>query len=34
MDPGTYGIVCSSNEPPPGLVFAVYLVGPLEIAGE
>ena len=33
MDPGTYGIVCSSNEPPPGLVFAVYLAGPLEIAG-
>jgi hypothetical protein len=31
LAPGTYGIVCSSNEPPPGLVFAVYLVGPLEI---
>ena len=34
LDPGTYGIVCSSNEPPPGLVFAVYLVGPLEITAE
>ena len=31
LAPGTYGIVCSSNEPPPGLVFAVYLAGPLEI---
>ena len=31
LGPGTYGIVCSSNEPPPGAVFAVYLVGPLEI---
>jgi hypothetical protein len=29
--PGTYGVVCSSNEPPPGLVFGVYLVGPLVI---
>ncbi len=28
---GTYGVVCSSNEPPPGLVFAVYVVGPLEV---
>lgn len=33
LGPGTYGIVCSSNEPPPGEVFAIYLVGPLEIAG-
>lgn len=31
LDAGTYGIVCSSNEPPPGLVFAVYLAGPLEL---
>jgi hypothetical protein len=31
LGPGTYGIVCSSNEPPPGLVFAVYVVGPLQI---
>jgi hypothetical protein len=31
LGPGTYGIVCSSNEPPPGQVFAFYLVGPLEI---
>jgi hypothetical protein len=31
LAPGTYGIVCSSNEPPPGLVFAVYLAGPLEV---
>ena len=30
-DRGTHGIVCSSNEPPPGLIFAVYVVGPLEI---
>jgi hypothetical protein len=29
---GTHGIVCSSNEPPPGLIFAVYLAGPLEVA--
>lgn len=28
---GTYGVVCSSNEPPPGAVFDVYLVGPLVI---
>jgi hypothetical protein len=28
---GTHGVVCSSNEPPPGLIFAVYLVGPLEV---
>lgn len=28
---GTYGVLCSSNEPPPGEVFGVYLVGPLEI---
>lgn len=34
LNSGTHGIVCSSNEPPPGLVFAVYLVGPLEIATE
>lgn len=27
--PGTYGVVCSSNEPPPGAVFGIYLVGPL-----
>lgn len=33
LAPGTYGIVCSSNEPPPGEVFAVYLVGPLEVEG-
>jgi hypothetical protein len=31
VSPGTYGVVCSSNEPPPGAVFAVYLVGPLEV---
>ena len=31
LGPGTFGIVCSSNEPPPGEVFAVHLVGPLEI---
>jgi hypothetical protein len=31
LDAGTYGIVCSSNEPPPGRVFAVHLVGPLEL---
>lgn len=31
LGPGTYGVVCSSNEPPPGAVFGVYLVGPLEI---
>jgi hypothetical protein len=31
LNGGTYGVVCSSNEPPPGLVFAVYLVGPLEV---
>lgn len=30
-DHGIYGIVCSSNEPPPGDVFSVYLVGPLEV---
>lgn len=30
---GVHGVVCSSNEPPPGLIFAVYLVGPLEIVG-
>lgn len=30
---GVHGVVCSSNEPPPGDVFAVYLVGPLEIVG-
>lgn len=29
--PGTYGFVCSANEPPPGEIFAIYLVGPLEI---
>lgn len=29
--PGTYGVVCSANEPPPGAVFHVYLVGPLEV---
>ena len=28
---GTYGVVCSANEPPPGAVFNVYLVGPLEV---
>lgn len=28
---GTYGIVCSSNEPPPGEVFTSFLVGPLEV---
>jgi hypothetical protein len=28
---GIHGIVCSSNEPPPGEVFAYYLMGPLEI---
>ncbi len=31
LDAGIHGVVCSSNEPPPGLVFAVYLVGPLEV---
>jgi hypothetical protein len=31
--PGTYGVVCSANEPPPGAVFNVYLVGPLGIRG-
>ena len=30
-DYGAYGIVCSSNEPPPGEVFGAYLVGPLEV---
>jgi hypothetical protein len=34
LNHGTHGIVCSSNEPPPGLIFAMYLVGPLEVAGE
>ena len=34
LNRGTHGIVCSSNEPPPGLVFAVYLVGPLDVAVE
>jgi hypothetical protein len=34
LNRGTHGIVCSSNEPPPGLVFAVYLVGPLEVTVE
>lgn len=29
--PGTYGVVCSSNEPPPGAVFGIYLVGPLVV---
>jgi hypothetical protein len=31
--PGVHGVVCSSNEPPPfpGDVYAIYLVGPLEI---
>jgi hypothetical protein len=29
--PGTYGVICSSNEPPPGEVFGVYLVGPLRV---
>jgi hypothetical protein len=28
---GTFGVVCSTNEPPPGKVFHVYLVGPLVI---
>ena len=28
---GTYGVLCSSNEPPPGAVFGIYLVGPLVI---
>ena len=31
LGPGVHGIVCSSNEPPPGEIFAVYVVGPLEI---
>ena len=31
---GTHGIVCSSNEPPPGLIFAIYVVGPLEVTLE
>ena len=30
---GVHGVMCSSNEPPPGEVFASYLVGPLEITG-
>lgn len=34
LSAGTHGIVCSSNAPPPGDVFAAYLVGPLEIASE
>ena len=29
--PGTYGFLCSANEPPPGKIFSVYLVGPIEI---
>ena len=28
---GTYGVMCSANEPPPGAIFNVYLVGPLEV---
>jgi hypothetical protein len=31
LDAGVHGIVCTANEPPPGLVFAAYLVGPLEV---
>lgn len=33
LGPGVYGVVCSSNEPPPfpGDIYAIYLVGPLEI---
>jgi hypothetical protein len=27
-DAGIYGFLCSSNEPPPGDIFAIYLVGP------
>ena len=34
LDAGVHGIVCSSNEPPPGLVFAAYLAGPLEVTVE
>ena len=30
---GVHGVLCSSNEPPPGQIFAVYLVGPLEVVG-
>lgn len=32
LNAGIHGVLCSSNEPPPGLVFALYLVGPLEVA--
>jgi hypothetical protein len=28
---GTYGFLCSTNEPPPGAVFTIRLVGPLTI---
>ena len=31
LNAGIHGVICSSNEPPPGEVFAIYLVGPLEI---
>jgi hypothetical protein len=31
---GVHGVLCSSNEPPPGQIFAVYLVGPLEVTVE
>jgi len=28
---GAYGVMCSANQPPPGAIFNVYLVGPLEV---
>lgn len=31
LNAGVHGVLCSSNEPPPGLVFATYLAGPLEV---
>jgi hypothetical protein len=29
--PGTYGVVCSANEPPPGAIYSAYLVGPIVV---
>jgi hypothetical protein len=34
LDPGMYGIVCTTNEPPPGKVFSIFVVGPFEIAAQ
>jgi hypothetical protein len=31
LNAGVHGVLCSSNEPPPGLIFAIYLAGPLEV---